>query len=56
MDFLGHRVTADGISPLKVKVEPMKRAPYPRNKELQATLGMIGFFMKRSVGSREALS
>lgn len=45
LDFLGHRVTADGISPLKDKVEPIKRAPYPRNKkELQATLGMIGFY------------
>ena len=38
-------MTADGISPLKDKVEPIKRAPYPRNKkELQATLGMIGFY------------
>ena len=45
VEFLGFRVSGDGISPLESKVDAIKKAPLPKNKkELQAFLGLINFY------------
>lgn len=45
LEFLGHQVGADGISAVEDKVASIQKAPLPTNKkELQAFLGMIGFY------------
>lgn len=47
IEFLGHRVSKTGISPIEDKIRAIKNAPYPQNKkELQATLGLIGFYQQ----------
>ena len=38
VDFLGHRIDAEGIHPLPSKVEAMVKAPAPSNTELKSFL------------------
>ena len=43
--YLGHRITRDGIYPLKEKVKAIQDSPRPTSlKELQAFLGMLNYF------------
>jgi Reverse transcriptase (RNA-dependent DNA polymerase) len=45
VDFLGHRVSAAGISPLPKHVEALQRLPVPTDvKGLQRFLGLINFY------------
>lgn len=45
VEFLGHRVDAEGIHPLEDKVKAILEAPMPQNvKQLQAFLGLINFY------------
>eukprot|EP00731_Ephydatia_muelleri_P020882 Em0013g609a len=47
VDFLGHRIDAEGIHPLPRKVEAMVKAPAPRNiTELKSFLGMVNYYAK----------
>ena len=47
VDFLGHRIDAEGIHPLPSKVEAMVKAPAPRNiTELKSFLGMVNYYAK----------
>ena len=49
VDFLGHRIDAEGIHPLPSKVEAMVKAPAPRNiTELKSFLGMVNYYAKCS--------
>ncbi|XP_021370583.1 uncharacterized protein K02A2.6-like isoform X2 [Mizuhopecten yessoensis] len=45
VEYLGHRITGEGMQPIEVKVRAIKDAPAPRNvKELQAFLGMLNYY------------
>jgi hypothetical protein len=45
VDFLGHRVTAEGIAPLRKHVAALQQLPVPTDvKELQRFLGLINFY------------
>ena len=45
IDFLGHRVTAQGIAPLPERVEAIRRFPRPRDaKSLSEFLGVVNFY------------
>ena len=45
IDFLGHRISQQGISPLPQKVDAIKRFPRPSTKKsLQEFIGMINFY------------
>jgi Reverse transcriptase (RNA-dependent DNA polymerase)/RNase H-like domain found in reverse transcriptase len=45
VEFLGHQVTAAGISPLQKRVEAVEKFPLPgTNKQLLSFLGMINFY------------
>jgi transposase InsO family protein len=47
VDFLGHRVSAAGISPLPKHVEALQRLPVPTDvKGLQRFLGLINFYSR----------
>jgi transposase InsO family protein len=47
VDFLCHRVTAAGISPLPKHVEVLRRLPVPADvKQLQRFLGLINFYRR----------
>jgi Reverse transcriptase (RNA-dependent DNA polymerase) len=47
VDFLGHRVTADGKEPLNVHVEAVKNFPRPADKQdLQRFLGLVNFYRR----------
>jgi Reverse transcriptase (RNA-dependent DNA polymerase)/RNase H-like domain found in reverse transcriptase len=47
VDFLGHRVTAAGISPLQSHVEAVANFPQPTtNKQLMSFLGMLNFYRR----------
>ncbi len=47
IDFLGHRVTADGVSPLPSHVKAVTDFPRPVTvKELQGFLGLINFYRR----------
>jgi hypothetical protein len=47
VDFLGHRVTADGIAPLRKHVAALQQLPVPSDvKELQRFLGLINFYRR----------
>jgi len=47
IDFLGHTVSEDGISPLESKITAIANAPKPANlKALQRFLGMINFYRR----------
>ena len=44
LDFLGHRVTTEGIKPMPERVESIRAFPEPHNKaSLQRFLGTINF-------------
>jgi len=47
VDYLGHRVTATGISPLPDRVAAIKKFPRPATvKGLQTYLGMVNFYRR----------
>jgi cleavage and polyadenylation specificity factor subunit 1 len=47
LDFLGHRVTAAGVTPLADKVAAIQRQPRPTTiKELMAYLGLVNFYRR----------
>jgi hypothetical protein len=47
VEFLGHRVTAGGVSPLPERVAAIRQFPWPRTiKELQAFLGLFNFYRR----------
>lgn len=47
INFLGHRVTSDGLKPLPEKVEAIKRFPLPTMvKQLKSFLAMLNFYRK----------
>ena len=42
LEYLGHRIDADGIHPMKDKVKAIQGAPLPKNLvELRSFLGLI---------------
>ncbi|EED18391.1 retrotransposon polyprotein, putative [Talaromyces stipitatus ATCC 10500] len=46
-DFLGHRITQEGIQIEKEKVQAIKDWPQPRNlKELQSFIGLINYYRR----------
>ena len=47
MEFLGHIVSADGISPMPSKVDAITKFPLPKNiKQLQSFLGIFNFYRR----------
>ena len=47
VDYLGHRVTASGISPISNKVEAINNFPPPETaRQLQTYLGMVNFYRR----------
>ena len=45
--YLGHLISADGIRPLKDKLDTIHDMPAPRNsKELKQFLGLVGYYRK----------
>lgn len=47
VDFLGHKVTRDGILPSTRKVEALMQMPYPKNvKEVMSFNGLANYFRK----------
>lgn len=53
LEYLGHRIDANGIYPSKAKIEAIHKAPAPKNKELQAFLGMVNFYNRFLKGRSE---
>ena len=60
IEFLGHSVTAQGVSPLKSKVEAVRSFERPRTvKALQRFLGLVNFyrrFLPRIAGTLQPLT
>ena len=47
VEFLGHRIDAEGLHPLESKIEAMVKVPQPRNvAELKSFLGMVNYYSK----------
>ena len=47
VDYLGHKVTAEGISPLPDRVAAIKKFPQPSTvQQLQTYLGMLNFYRR----------
>ena len=47
LDFLGHRVTSDGIHPLQDRVQAIRDYPQPRTaKSLKEYLGLLNFYRR----------
>lgn len=47
LDFLGHSVNTEGISPQKAKIEAIRKFPVPRTqRQLRNFLGLITFYHK----------
>ena len=45
--YLGHLISADGIRPLKDKLDTIRDMPAPRNsKEVKQFLGLVGYYRK----------
>ncbi|XP_035806354.2 uncharacterized protein K02A2.6-like [Amphiprion ocellaris] len=45
--YLGHRISAQGLSPLEEKVRAIKEAPSPKNvAELRSFLGLVNYYGK----------
>ena len=45
--YLGHLISADGIRPLKDKLDSIRDMPAPRNaKEVKQFLGLVGYYRK----------
>ena len=47
VEYLGHRIDADGLHTTDLKVEAVKRAPLPKNvQELRSFLGLVHHYGK----------
>ncbi len=47
VEYLGHRIDADGIHPLSDKIKAITEAPTPRNvSELRSFIGMVNYYGK----------
>ena len=47
IQYLGHLISADGIRPLKDKLDTIRNMPDPRNsKEVKQFLGLAGYYIK----------
>jgi hypothetical protein len=47
VDFLGHRISADGVVPLLKHVEAIQKYPRPTDmKSLQSFLGLVNFYRR----------
>ena len=47
VDYLGHRVSADGVAPLPSSVEAVQQFPCPQNpKQLMSYLGLLNFYRR----------
>ena len=47
LEYLGHRVHADGFHPVKTKVKAIQEAPAPKKPtELKSFLGVLNFYWK----------
>ena len=47
LDYLGHHVSASGITPIKDKVAAINNFPRPDTvKQLQTFLGMLNFYRR----------
>jgi cleavage and polyadenylation specificity factor subunit 1 len=47
IEFLGHRVTAAGISPLQSRIEAVQNFPQPKDtKQLMSFLGLLNFYRR----------
>lgn len=45
IEFLGHKIDAEGVQPTTDKLKAIKEASRPKNKqELQAFLGLLSFY------------
>ena len=56
LDFLGHRITAGGISPLPQRAAALRRHPRPgTGKELQGFLGTVNFYRRFVRGAAHML-
>jgi hypothetical protein len=57
VDFLGHRITAEGAAPLEDHVAAVKDFPLPADKQgLQRFLGLVNAQIKYSAFDRELLA
>ena len=47
VEYCGHKVTAEGISPMEANVQAIKQAPRPENTtQLKSYLGMLNYYNK----------
>ncbi len=47
VEYLGHRISADGLQPTDAKIKALKEAPIPRNvTQLKAFLGLLNYYGK----------
>ncbi|XP_072140440.1 uncharacterized protein [Dermacentor andersoni] len=47
LHYLGHKISAEGISPLSDKVDALLQAPEPKSKkQLQSLLGVVNYYSK----------
>ena len=47
IEYLGHKITKDGLQPSESKVEAVTKAPFPQNvTELKDFLGLINYYGK----------
>ena len=47
VEYLGHRIDAEGLHPIPTKVKAVKEAPTPANKtELRSFLGLINYYSR----------
>ena len=43
--YIGHKITAEGVSPLQEKIEAIQKVPVPKDvKDLQAYLGLLNYY------------
>jgi RNase H-like domain found in reverse transcriptase len=56
VDFLGHRITAEGVQPLPDHMEAILQFPLPATvKQLQAFLGIVNFYRRFVPGAANTL-
>ena len=56
VDYLGHRVTSTGISPLPGRLDSIRKFPQPQTvKGLQTYLGMVNFYRRFLKGAAQVL-
>ena len=47
VEYLGHRISAEGLSPTEEKVRAMVEAPAPQNvSQLRSFLGLVNYYSK----------